>query len=308
MSHRMLVGLALACAALGFAVSLPANSAAQEKSDKPIQIGMVKTFFNDVPDDLKILVTQPFNGVMKATTGLEGKLVANDGTFDVADQLDANKLHLGVFHGHEFAWAQKKYPNLKPLVVVVNDHNDVNAFVVVHKDNPAQSLKDLRGKTLDLPKMTREHCRIYVDKHFTDNANPDPKSFFSAIKKSESAYDGMDDVAGRKVNAVVVDTIALEFYKNIKPAVFNKNLRVLHRSQPTFPSPVIAYKEGSLDTAKLKKLRDGLMAAHTNDDCKVLLELWQIKGFEAVPAKYTESLHAILKEYPTPEPSKVSMP
>ncbi len=307
MKHRMLLGIAFACAALGFALSLPSDSAAQPKSATPIQIGMVKTFFNDVPDVLIKLVTGPFNDVMKANTGLAGNLVISEGTFEVADHLDTNKFQLGVFHGHEFAWAQKKYPKLKPLVVVVNDQRDVSAFVIVHKDSPAKSIKDLRGKTLDMPKMTKEHCRIYLDKNFTDNANPDPKAFFSAIKKSESAYDGMDEVSRRKVDAVIIDTITLEFYKTVKPAVFAKNLRVLHQSDPAFPPPVIAYKEGAIDTVTLKKLRDGLMAAHTNDASKELLELWQIKAFEAIPNNYTDSLATVLKSYPLPEPTKVSM-
>lgn len=302
--NRMFVGSALACAALSFALSLPAPSAAQPKPEGPIQISMVKTFFNDVPKELIALVTQPFGDVMKSSTGLNGKLVISEGTFDVAEQLYANKAHLGVFHGHEFAWAQKKYPKLTPLVIVANEQNDVRAFVVVHKDSPAKSLKDLRGKIFDIPKMTKEHCRIYVNKNFTDNATPEPKQFFSTIKKSDTSYDGLDDVSRQKVDAVVVDTLSLEFYKQIKPAVFAKNLRILHQSEPSFPAPVIAYKEGTLDTVTLKTLRDGLMAAQKNADAKVLLELWQIKGFEAVPNNYQESLNAVLKTYPTPEGGK----
>ena len=109
-SRMLLPSLVLAALSLALA---PNNSAAQGKPDAPIQIGMVTTFFNGVPRELAELVVAPFGEVMKKNTGLDGKLNIVEGTLNVSDQLSSGKMQLGVFHGHEFAWAKKKEPKLK---------------------------------------------------------------------------------------------------------------------------------------------------------------------------------------------------
>jgi ABC-type phosphate/phosphonate transport system substrate-binding protein len=105
---------------------------------------------------------------------------------------------------------------------------------------------------------------------------------------------------------VLVDTIPLEFYKNIKAGVYNKNLRVLKKSDP-YPAPVIAYKEGTFDAATLKLLRDGLLNADKCPDGKALLRDWMINRFETVPADYQKSLNAVLKEHPLPAEGAVKV-
>ncbi|MBI2804201.1 MAG: PhnD/SsuA/transferrin family substrate-binding protein [Planctomycetes bacterium] len=302
---KMLASLFL-CTAVGIALSLPGDTRAQNTPDAPIQIGMVKTFFNGVPDVLIKLVTEPFGDVMKASTGLAGKLVISEGTFDAAKRLDANEIQLGVFHGHEFAIAKKKYPKLTPLMVVVNDFNEVKAHVVVHKKSGAQKIVDLRGKVLEMPKMTKEHCRVFLNQRCTDNAQPNLNKFFAKVQEADSVYDGLDDVCRGKADAVIVDTIALEFYKSIKPAVFNNNLRILETSDH-FPAPVIAYKQGTFNAATLKTIRDGLLRAHKNPAGKDLMKEWNIKAFEAVPENYTKQLADVLKAYPQPIVTTVSM-
>jgi len=301
----MLLVPSLVLAALSLALA-PNNSAAQGKPDAPIQIGMVNTFFNGVPRELAELVVAPFGDVMKKNTALDGKLNIVDGTFNVTEQLSTGKVKLGVFHGHEFAWAKKKEPKLAPLVIVVNDHDEVAAYVVVKKDNPATKLEHLSGKTIDVPKMTKEHCLVFLEKNCTDNGQPDWKKYFAKVKESASFYDALDDVAGGKTHAVLVDTIPLEFYKSIRKAVYDKNLRILKKSD-LYPPPVIAYKEGTFDAATLKVLRDGLLNANKCPDGKVLLREWMINRFEPVPADYQKSLNAVLKEHPLPAESAVKV-
>ena len=115
----------------------------------------------------------------------------------------------------------------------------------------------------------------------------------------------MDDICRGKCDAVVVDTIALEFYKEIKGPFFQQNLRMLQQSN-SFPPPVIVVKEGVLDQATLTKFRDGLANANKLENAEEVMRMWQIEGFEAVPQNYGKMLTETLKAYPAPEP-KVSM-
>src|SRR5262249_31475182 len=175
MTHTKLSGCALVCAALILALSVPSASAQPFKAAEPLKIGMVKTFFHDLPDVVVKIVTEPFGELMKQTTGLDGTLSIGEDALGAAAKLNANQLQFGVFHGNEFVWVQIKYPTLKPLMAVANRQHDVRAFVVVQKNSPAEKWADLRGKIIDVPAQTKEHCRVYLGRHCGDNAQNDPK-------------------------------------------------------------------------------------------------------------------------------------
>src|SRR4051812_6461025 len=53
-------------------------------------------------------------------TGLDNTIVHEKSWSDLADKLAKGQLHLGVFEGYEFGWAQQKQPGLRPLAIAVN--------------------------------------------------------------------------------------------------------------------------------------------------------------------------------------------
>jgi ABC-type phosphate/phosphonate transport system substrate-binding protein len=292
MTRRVFVTLLAAALSATTAYAQPAKNAT-------INIGLASAFFYDVPETLVTIAVEPFSALMKQTTGLDGILLYKDDAFEVARKLEKGELQVGVFHGHEFAWLQKNHPRLKPLMVAVNVHRDVSAYVIVNKNNPAKSIIDLRGKTLDMPEGTKEHCRVFLEKHCADNAQQNIKSYFKTVSKTKSAIQAIDNVAFGKVDAVLIDTITLEFYKNIKGPAFNNFCRVL--GQPgTFPPPVIVYKEGGVDAPTLAKMHSGLNDAHKLDDAQDLFKMWQLDRFLPVPNDYSRSLTESLKAYPLP--------
>lgn len=263
----------------------------------PVRIGMVRTFFNDVPRPLVDLVTEPFGAVMKEATGLQGELLAGGEVFEVGRQLNDGELHLGVFHSFEFAWLQTRYPALKPLMVAVNPQKQVRVYMVVRKDSAAQQFTDLKGQVISLPKRSKEHSKIFLDRHA-------PECQPASIVASANVEVGMDDVCRGAIAGVVVDTMSLEFYRDLKPGCFAK-LRVLHESD-LFPPPVIVYREGGLDASVLTKVRQGLTNAHNLELGREMMKLWKIGAFQQMPENYGPSLVDMIKLYPIPESAKVS--
>jgi ABC-type phosphate/phosphonate transport system substrate-binding protein len=304
MTPRKMLGLASLFVALGFAGPLPSINA--QANETPIKVGMVKTFFNDLPKPFIEVATAPFSDLMKLTTGLEGKLSTEDAYAETAQKLQDGALQLAVFHGHEFAWVQKKFPKLTPLMITTNKQHDVSAYVIVHKDSPAKAIADLRGKKLDLPQGTKEHCRVFLTSNCKDNAQNDWKAFFSAVTSASSSIDALDEVSRGKTDAVLVDTISLAFYKDIKGPVFEKNLRIL-AAHKNFPAPVIVYNPAKLPEATMAKIRDGMTKAHENPKCREMFELWQIDAFLPIPKTYEAQLAETLRLYPLPEATKVSL-
>jgi ABC-type phosphate/phosphonate transport system substrate-binding protein len=282
------------CAIAILIAALP--SAAAHSQAKPIRIGIAKTFLVDQPKSIAEIAEDDFKDVLKKTTGLDGELASKYGAAEIADKLDAKQLDFGIIHGHEYAWLQKKHPDLRALLMAASKQPE-RAYVIVHQNCPAKTIADLRGKPLDMPIGTKEPCRVFLEKYCLDAKHKDLAAFFSAIEKSPAPNDALDNVARGKVQAAIIDAMALEFYKEVRGPVFAKNLRVLQQSD-AFPPAVILYKPGTLDQATLNQFRDGLLKAHTNTDGRAMMKSWCIEAFEPVGKDYDKRLAEVLKAYP----------
>ena len=266
---------------------------------KALRIGLSKSFLQDRSKSTVEIGADEFKDVMKKATGFDGDIGSDDGPFELAEELNGKKQDFGIFHAHEFAWVGKKYPDLQPLLIAANKQHVERAYLIVSQTEPAKTIADLRGKKLDLPKETKESCRLFLAKLCADQAKQEPSAFFGSIAKSASPLAALDEVARGKAQVTVVDTSALEFYKEVKAVVFEKKLKILQHSEP-FPASVIVYKKGALDDATVKQFRDGLLKAHTIPAGRDMMKSWNMDAFEAIPKEYTASLTDLLKLYPVP--------
>ncbi|MBI1829927.1 MAG: PhnD/SsuA/transferrin family substrate-binding protein [Planctomycetes bacterium] len=266
---------------------------------KAIRIGMAKTFIAERPKSFVEIATDEFKDVLKKTTGLAGDLDSKSEPFALADKLDGKQFDFGIFHAHEFAWVQKKHPDLEPILIAPGKNRLERAYVIVHKTDSAKTLGDLVGKKLDLAEGTSEPCRLYLDKLCKDVAQKAPAAFFGSIAKSDSPKEALDETARGKVQATIVDAATLDFYREIKLPVFEKNLRILHESI-AFPPTVIAWRKGTVDGATLKQFRDGLLKAHTIPDGRDMMKTWNIENFEIPTKDYDKALAEISKAFPAP--------
>jgi ABC-type phosphate/phosphonate transport system substrate-binding protein len=294
LQHR---ALGLATLTLAWAVA-PAAARAQDKPfTGTVKIGMVSTLFKDVSPAMVQIMMPPFQALMRAQTGLEGEVVTVGDAQDLGSRLHDGKVELGVFHGFEFAWAQDKYPDLRPLVIAVNHKRVLHAYVVVREDSTAADLADLKGQAVAVPRKSREHCMLFLDRACRQ-LKSEPKDFFGTLVAHGSTEEALDDLLRDKVQAALVDSVSLDTYEQLKPGCFAR-LKVLKQSEP-FPSSVVAYRLGALDPVTLGKFRDGMINANQNPRGKELMTMWRLSAFENVPADYQQALSAILRAYPPP--------
>jgi len=268
-------------------------NASNGQKPKAIRIAMARTFLHDQPKVFIEIAVGEFKEVMKETTGLAGDLEVKLTAEEIAARIHSKQLDYGILYAHEFAWAQKKHPDLQPFLIAATKQKDKRAHLIVHQNFTGKSIAELGGKTLDLPSGTKEYCRIYLDKV----ANG--QKFFASVAKSGSQFEALDQVARKKADATVIDTIWLDLYKELKGPVFAKNLKVLDQSA-VVPPAVIVYKPGALPKATEDRIRAGLAKAHTTTRGIALMALWHIDAFEAVPKGYGKSLEIVLKEFPPP--------
>jgi ABC-type phosphate/phosphonate transport system substrate-binding protein len=281
--------------------ALAANPVLAAKPPETIRIGIVHSLFRDIPESSWGFGMRLFQPLMRAQTGLETDLKPPTDAETLAKEVLDKKLDLGIFQGIEFAWEQQKHPELKPLVILINLHPGRESHLLVRKDARATRWCDLKGKTLALPLHTREHAYVFLEKQCRQCGGKDARHFFNKITRPETIEDALDDVIEGKVPAALVDDVGLEAYRRRKPGRADK-LRDFSKSE-MFPDTVIAYRDGALDEATLKRCREGLLKGHQTLEGRLLLMFWRVTSFQPVPDDFDRLLADIARAYPQPASS-----
>jgi ABC-type phosphate/phosphonate transport system substrate-binding protein len=268
-----------------------------------VKIGMAASLFKDIPEPLVAAMMRPFSALMESQTGVPGDLVPGGDARHLGQLLAANEVQIGVFHGVEFAWARQKYPQLKPLMIAVNQQRHVRACIVVRTDSKFERLADLRGKELGYPKQSREHCQLFFERR-CHGCTAEAAKFFKSVPTPANTEDALDDVVDQIIPAALVDAVALECYQRRKPGRASQ-LRTIETSE-IFPSAAVAYAPGVLDEETLDRFRAGLISARNTAMGRQFMTLWKLTAFEPVPPDYEATLSAIVKAYPyaVPEAKK----
>src|SRR5262249_20194980 len=149
----------------------------------------------------------------------------------------------------------------------------------VRNDSPAGTLEDLKGKALSVPRRTREHCLLFLDRELAARGT-DVAGFFGTGGRHATGEDGLGDALRDKVQAALVDGVSLENYGQVKSGCFAR-LKPLTQSGP-FPAGVVAYRQGTLDDATLRKFRDGMVNVNQSVRGRELMALWRLTAFERV--------------------------
>ena len=288
---------------LGGALPLAGNQAEESealgKPGKPVEIGLCASLFRDVPDSVLQTMSKPFGLVMATQTGMIGHLVKAGDALDLGKQLNEQKLHLGIFHGYEFAWARQKYPDLKPLVIAVNQSRHLRALLIIRSDSELSDFAALKEKALNMPRGNRGHCHLFLEHGCNVAGDCAAAEHLSKITTGACAEEALDEVVDGTVDATIVDRVALDCYKRRKPGRFGE-LKVAVESQ-VFPAGVVAYHPGTLEEKALDRFRDGLVNCQKTILGRQLLTMWKLTGFEPIPDDYEQTLKDIVKTYPAPE-------
>jgi ABC-type phosphate/phosphonate transport system substrate-binding protein len=242
------------------------------------------------------------NVFIKEETGLENEILRQKDWKELAAKMAKGDLHLGVFQGYEFAWAQEGQAGLKPLALAVNVYRYPLGYVIVNKNNPAKDFSGLKGQTLSIPESDPPFLRLFVERE-SQKAGKGLDAYFSKVATPENIEDAIDDVVDGVTQATVVDRAALEAYKVRKPGRFNK-LRPALQSQP-FPPPVIAYYDDVIDTSTRTQFLNGLLGASKKEKGQTMLTLFRLTGFETPPEDFAKVLAETRRLYPPPgDPAK----
>lgn len=281
-------------AALVIGLGTGGSAFAQGKAPESVEIGMPRSLFQGVPEFFVRAGSGPFLKLMKDATHINGNIQHLPDAMTLAARLNDGKCHLGVFLGHEFAWAREKYPDLTPIAVA-DPMNPNQAFCLVAWDCKAKHIGDLKGEKISLPPIHRDFCELYLAKQ--KEAHMKGESFAAQLKGA-TAEDTIFDVIEGKCALAVVDAASLKAFQRLHPGQF-KNLKVLCQSE-AFPCACIAVKKGEMDDKTVEKFRKALLKSPELPGGRPMLATWKLNGFKPVPADYAKQLEDSAKKYPLP--------
>jgi ABC-type phosphate/phosphonate transport system substrate-binding protein len=263
-----------------------------------LHVGLVDTLFPDQTEKEIKATAGPFKSLMEEQAKVLGEVGVGGNYERVASELKDKKIDLGVFHGFEFAWARKANPDLKPLMIGINERPYVQIVVVVNTEEKLADPTGLKGKAIALPKLGRETGRLFVERKIVADAMPLDK-WFGKVTRPRTNEDALNDVADNVVQVTAVDSVDLEKFKKRYPKT-GARLKVLKESEK-MPCVVVAYQPGNVDMETLNKVRSGMIGAKSTQRGRDLMELCRLTAFEAVPGDLDKQLAETLKNYPPPK-------
>lgn len=264
-------------------------------ADAPLKIGLVQSMFRDVQPTIVYALARPFRALMERQTGLAGDFDISPDAVAMAKKFHDRKIEVGVLHGFEYAWIKAKNPDLEPLAVAQPQGGVVQALIVVAADSEAKQPSDLEGESLLIPRGSKGHVFVYLDKLRAGL----PKTALKTVRNNGmTPEEALNAVSNGEHGAALVDAANFAAYKELQPGAARR-LKVLTKSE-TFPQSLLLTRKGALNNEMLAKLKDGLTAAHKTSQYKPLLMMWNLQGFDGVPADYNVQLDRCVKVYPMP--------
>jgi len=278
------------------AISAPPRVVAGDPPSAEVKLGLVQGLFRDVQPAMMQALARPFRELMQKQTGYTGDVEICADALTLAEKLKSKQVQLGVFHGFEFAWAQKKCADLIPLIITMPPGDKVQAFIVVGHESTVTSLDDLKDETVVIARGAKGHSLAFLDKSREGFAKTVARPLNRANLTAEDVLNG---IAGGEFAAALVDSTSLEGYKTLQPGAF-KQLKVLLKSEEV-PAAVVAYRKGGLTDEQIVNIRTGMINAQKTNSGKMLMTMWNLKGFRVPPEDFQTHLDTILKAYPVPE-------
>lgn len=164
-----------------------------------------------------------------------------------------------------------------------------HSYIIVHKDSPIISLKELRGKVFAFTDPKSNSGKL-VPTYMLAKMKETPETFFSRVEYSYGHDKSIRAVAEKIVDGAAVDSLIWEYAAIKRPELTNQT-RIISKSDPYGIPPVVV--RPGLDPGLKRKLKDILLAASNDPEGQEILKGMMIDSFVAGDDKNYDSIRAI---------------
>jgi len=163
------------------------------------------------------------------------------------------------------------------------------SYILVHKDSPISSFKELRGKTFAFTDPKSNSGKL-VPTYMLARMKETPESYFSRVEYTYGHDKSIRAVAEKIVDGAAVDSLIWEYIALKKPELTGQT-RIIAKSAP-YGIPPIVVRPG-IDPEIRKMLKDILLSAANDPEGKEILKGMMIDSFVAGDDKNYDTIRTM---------------
>lgn len=164
------------------------------------------------------------------------------------------------------------------------------AYLIVGRDSPYQSLEDLKGKVFALTDPDSNSGRL-VPMLWLADMGQRPESFFSQTIYTYSHDNSIRAVARGLVDGASVDSLVWDYFASREPEISN-HIRVIRVSEPFGIPPVVA--SGQLPKPLALAVQEALLGMHLDGQGANILNNLHIDRFVPAQPQWYDSVRDML--------------
>lgn len=169
------------------------------------------------------------------------------------------------------------------------------SYLIVPKDSPHQSLRDLRGRVFAFTDPD-SNTGAMVPRSWLAEIGETPETFFNKTIFTYSHDNSILAVAKGMVDAAAVDGHQWEYFERIN-SIYTSRTRVIRKSQPFGSPPVVVSSQLKHDVRT--KIQELILSMHTDPEGKRILEKLLIDRFVTPREEWYEPARAMIATLPT---------
>ncbi|MCX7794208.1 MAG: phosphate/phosphite/phosphonate ABC transporter substrate-binding protein [Thermodesulfovibrionales bacterium] len=164
------------------------------------------------------------------------------------------------------------------LLVAPQSHGKAfyQAYIIVHKDSPVNSLSDLRGKSFAFTDPKSNTGQLVPTFMIAKKFNTTPEKFFSRIIYTNSHDRSIEAVAKKLVDGASVNSLIYD-YASKKNPVYTSLTKIIEKSPPYGLPPLVVTKD--FDPELREKIKNILLNMHNDPEGRKVLDAIMIDRF-----------------------------
>jgi phosphonate transport system substrate-binding protein len=144
-----------------------------------------------------------------------------------------------------------------------------HAYIIVHKDSPITSLKELKGKSFAFTDPKSNTGKLVPTYMIAKQFNTTPEKFFSNIIYTKSHDKSIEAVAKKIVDGASVDSLIYDYAAKKNP-VYTSLTKIIEKSPPYGIPPVVTTKD--FDPKLKEKIKEVLLNMHNDPEGRRILD------------------------------------
>jgi len=267
-------------------------------TNKPIRFGLTAVV---VRENLRFLDQWAY--YLSKKMGQRVEFVHRRSYREVMDMLESGSLDFAWICG--FPFVQKRDPEFIKLISVPIYHSKplYHSFIIVHKDSPHQSLKDLRGKTFAFSDPESNSGYLYPQYLLTQKET-NQEAFFRKTFFTFNHAETVEAVAEQFADGGAVDSYIWEYLKEFNPELADKT-RVINQS-PAFGFPPLVARLG-VDMETVWRMKRVVTNMNENTDGRKFLKGLKLDGFGDFPPSLFDNIREMIVKTRNAQPNGNSL-